>query len=151
MQDTEQLAKSRKKIEALEQHARWFIDEYNAGRIIHFKDEDDLESQGFMRMAPHLVLRDEMVRLTQNVSDDDLEFLQTMMNGSAPKPAVKPAEAEAEAAPASASQDDDADADEELMEDALSEIVTLNGTDHGPQPEPVRASSMFAHLVNKTD
>ncbi len=151
MQDTDGLEKSRQKIEALERHARWFIEEHKAGRILHFKDEEDLEAQGFMRTASHLVLRDEVFRLADTISDEDLTFLQSFADKDPGAEAPDRDEDQAKDRVADDTQEAQDNSDADLMEDAISEIVSLNGSEHKASSDSTPASSMFAHLASKAD
>ncbi|MEL6169859.1 MAG: hypothetical protein AAFR35_14310 [Pseudomonadota bacterium] len=132
---------SRTKIELLERHAKWFIEEYKAGRIVHFSDDSELEMHGLMRVGPYNALRAEMIRLTENVSDDDMAFLEALMTNAAPSPDGGPIRLdsplpsdESRPVPAFATEraaDLAPSEEEQMMEDALSELYSLEKSGEG--------------------
>ena len=154
MSEQDQVAISRMKIEMLEKHAKWFIEECKAGRILHIRDDNDLERHGLIRAATHKVLRDEFVRLTSRISDEDVTFLEDVMGGSGtPTVDVEPAKLHDPVAdhepPASAMEEDE---DEAMIEDAFNEIISLRqGEDDVTNPFAARRVSPVTPLYLKQD
>lgn len=156
MSEQDQVAISRMKIEMLERHAKWFIEECKAGRILHIRDDSDLERHGLIRAATHKVLRDEFVRLTSQISDDDVTFLEDVMGGAnverQEQGAIALHDPVADHDPPNSMVDDGEEEDEAMIEDALNEIISLRqGEDDITNPFSTRRVSTVTPLDFKPD